>query len=164
MGSHRAEGPAGELAAREERLRKSQKLTSISVHALGWLLATYYATDFLPPLSIRLSVGLSAPTRVQYLVGYLALGAVSLGLALGFGWMYHGQVRRSRYPWRWVVFPTLVAVLLVPPQGAELLLTKVVVGAVAGLGILLGYGWRASRVRRRPGEPRPGRPSSAGGS
>ncbi|MDA8394504.1 MAG: hypothetical protein M0T72_04545 [Candidatus Dormibacteraeota bacterium] len=164
MGSQRAEGPAVELAAREERLRKSRQLTSISVHSLGWLVATYYATDFIPPLSIRLSVGLSAPTRLQFLVGYLALGAVALGLGSGFGWMYAGLIRRSRYPWRWVVFPTLVAVLLVPPQGADLLLTKVVVAAMAAIGILLGYGWRASRVRGRPGGREPARPGSAGGS
>ncbi len=157
------EGQELELAAREERRRKSRQLTSISVHSLGWLLAAFYATDFIPPLSIRLSVGLSAPASTQYLVGYLALAAVALGLGAGFGWMYEGLIRHSRYPWRWVVFPTLVAVLLIPPQGADLLLTKVVAAVMAAFGIMLGYGWRRSRHRGQKGTGKEPRPSSAGG-
>ncbi len=163
VGIDHPEGQALELAAREERRRKSRQLTSISVHSLGWLLAAFYATDFLPPLSIRLSVGLSAPARTQYLVGYLALAAVALGLGTGFGWMYESLIRRSRYPWRWVVFPTLVAVLLVPPQGADLLLTKVVAAVMAALGIVLGYGWRRGRRRGQVGVGTDPGPSSAGG-
>ncbi len=163
MGGDRPEGQALDLAAREERLRKSRQLTAISVHALAWLLATFYATDYLPPLSIRLSVGLSAPARTQYLVGYFTLGAVALGLGTGLGGMYARLIRCSRYPWRWVVFPTLVAALLVPPQGADLLLTKVVVAAMAATGILLGYGWRRSRLRGPRSAGTQPRASSAGG-
>ena len=133
------------------------------MHALAWLLAAFYATDYLPPLSIRLSVGLSAPARTQYLVGYLTLGVVALGLGTGLGWMYARLIRRSRYPWRWVVFPTLVATLLVPPQGADLLLTKVVAAVMAAFGIMLGYGWRRSRHRGQKGTGKEPRPSSAGG-
>jgi hypothetical protein len=157
------EGQALEAAAREERRRKSRQLTSISVYSLGWLLAAFYATDFLPPLSIRLSVGLSAPARTQYLVGYLALAAVALWLGTGFGWMYEALILRSRYPWRWVVFPTVVAVLLVPPQGTDLLLTKLVAAIMAALGIVLGYGWRRGRRRGPTGAGKERRPSSAGG-
>ena len=163
MQGDRPEGQALDIAARDERLRKSHQLTAISVHALAWLLAAFYATDYLPPLSIRLSVGLSSPARTQYLVGYLTLGAVALGLGTGLGGMYARLIRCSRYPWRWVVFPTLVAALLVPPQGADLLLTKVVVAAMAATGILLGYGWRRSRLRGPRSAGTQPRASSAGG-
>ena len=57
----------------------------------------------------------------------------------------------------WVVPPALVAVLLLPPQGAYLFLAKA--AAVMGaFGIVLVYGWRRSRRRGQLGAGKePGR-------
>lgn len=122
------------------------------LHALTWILVTFYATDYLPPLAIRFSVGLRQTALTQYLVGYLTLGLLCTGLGTGFGCLYGGRISASRYPWRWYVFPVALALALIPAQGANELLTRAVetVCLVAGIA----GGRRFSWPRRRPGRGR----------
>lgn len=149
-------GPHDREAARQERRRRSLQVSTISLHALSWLLLTFYATDYLPALSIRLLVGLGAPAAAQFLVGYVTLGAVCLAIGTGFGWLYSGAIRRSRYPWRWFLFPLLVALFLVPAQGSNELLTRGVVAATLLLGAALGLQAGPLLRRSRPAlAPRP---------
>ena len=122
------------------------------LHALTWILLTFYATDYLPPLAIRFIIGLHQAAFAQYLVGYLVLGLLCLGLATGFGRLYGHRISASRYPWRWFLFPLALALLLIPAQGANELLTRAVeaVGLVAGIAL----GQRFSRPLRRPARGR----------
>jgi hypothetical protein len=123
---------------------------------MSWILLTFYATDYLPPLSIRLTIGLQAPRDSQYLVGYLALGIICLLIAIGFGAFYRPRIARSRYAWRWFLLPTVVALFLIPIQGENEMLTRGVEAAclIAGIGIgELLWGW----VRRSRHAPAAGR-------
>ena len=52
-----------EARAKEERRLRSLQVSTICLHSMGWILATFYATDYLPPLLIRLTVGLHQPAR-----------------------------------------------------------------------------------------------------
>lgn len=137
------------LEAPGRERRRSHRVTTVCLHAISWLLLTFYATDYLPPLAIRASVGTSAAAPAQYLVGYMTLGAVCLALGLGFGWLYSPAIRRSRFPWRWVLFPLLVALVLIPSQGANHLLTRglIALALLAGTALGLGLGPRLRRLR-----------------
>ncbi|HEY6538140.1 MAG TPA: hypothetical protein VI138_03760 [Candidatus Dormibacteraeota bacterium] len=153
--SPRAPGPPlteEEARAKEERRRRSLQVSSFCLQAMAWILLTFYATDYLPPLLVRLTVGLRQPDSLQYLVGYLGLGAICLALAVGFGCYYGPRIRASRYPWRWYLFPTALALLLIPSQGANELLTRAVeaVCLVPGIGLGLGLSRPWRRWRRRP--------------
>lgn len=140
---------------RVELRRRSLKVSRASLHGLAWLLLTFYATDYLPALTIRATVGLSAPIASQYLMGYVALGLVCLVVGAGFGAMYAPSVSASKYPWRWVLFPLIVAMVLIPTQGADQLLSKGVelVALLGGEAVGLRL---SARVRRRlpPGPSR----------
>lgn len=119
---------------------------------MAWILVTFYATDYLPPLLIRATVGLRQSAVLQYLVGYLVLGALCLCLATAFGCLYGPRIRTGTYSWRWYLFPVLLALLLIPAQGVNEWLTRGVEALCLMLGIALGVGisqpWR--RWRRRP--------------
>jgi len=123
---------------------------------MGWILVTFYATDYLPPLVIRLTVGLHQPAVLQYLIGYLVLGLICLALAVGFGCLYGLRVQASGYRWRWYLFPVALALVLIPAQGANELLTRAVEAVCLVAGIALGVGlsqpWR--NWRRRPARGR----------
>jgi hypothetical protein len=145
-----------EWEAREERRRRGLNLSTFCLQSMSWILLTFYATDYLPPLSIRLTIGLQAPRASQYVVGYLALGMICLLIAIGFGAFYRPRLVRSRYTWRWFLFPTVVALFLIPIQGENEMLTRGVEAAclLAGIGIgELTAGW----VRRSRHAPSAGR-------
>jgi hypothetical protein len=157
-----AEAPSGkrpltkeEWGAREERRGRGLQLSTFCLQSMSWILLTFYATDYLPPLSIRLTIGLQAPRSGQYLVGYVVLGLVCLLIAIGFGAFYRPRIARSRYSWRWFFFPTVVALFLIPAQGENELLTRAVEAACLLVGIGLGEltsGWfRRSRRSAEPG-------------
>jgi hypothetical protein len=123
---------------------------------MAWILATFYATDYLPPLAIRFTVGLHQSAVTQYLVGYLVLGLLCAGIAIGFGCLYGPRIRASRYSWRWFVFPVAVALLLIPAQGSNELLTRVVEAVCLVGGIALGESLSRPlrRFLRRPARGR----------
>ncbi len=130
-------------------------VSTVCLHATAWVLLTYYATDYLPPLAIRATVGLSAARSVQFLVGYLTLSAVCLVLGTGFGNYYRPRIAASRYPWRWYLFPLIAALVLIPAQGENELLTAAVealflLGGMAA-GRALPSAFRRSRKRAAQG-------------
>lgn len=147
-----------EARAKEERRLRSLQVSTICLHSMGWILATFYATDYLPPLLIRLTVGLHQPAPLQYLIGYLALSLLCVGLAVAFGCLYGPRIRGSAYSWRWYFFPVVLALLLIPAQGVSEWLTRGIEAACLVLGIALGVGlsqpWRRWRRRRRPARGR----------
>jgi len=143
-----------EAQAREERRRRGVQVSSFCLQAMAWILLTFYATDYLPPLLIRLTVGLRQTHLVQYLVGYSVLALVCLALAVGFGRLYGRRVQVSRYRWRWYFFPVALALVLIPAQGANELLSWVVEAVCLLVGVALGVGlsrpgrkWRPARGR-----------------
>jgi hypothetical protein len=144
-----------EWEARDERRQRGLQLSTFCLQSMSWILLTFYATDYLPPLSIRLTIGLHAPRSDQYLVGYLVLGLLCLLIAIGFGAFYRPTIARSRYSWRWFLFPTLVALFLIPAQGENELLTRAVEAACLlagiGLGELTSGSFRRSRPSAEPG-------------
>ncbi|MGH7692233.1 MAG: hypothetical protein ACREOA_05970 [Candidatus Dormibacteria bacterium] len=144
-----------EHEAREHLRQRSLHVSTFCLHSMAWILAAFYATDYLPPLAIRFTVGLRQAAATQYLVGYLVLAAICLLLATAFGWFYGPRVRASRYVWRWYLFPVLVAVLLMPSQGISDLLTKAVEVVCLVPGIALGVA--LSRDPRWRGRWRPAR-------
>ncbi len=123
---------------------------------MTWILIAFYSTDYLPPLAVRSTVGLGAPHLNQYLVGYAALAGVCVLLGGAFGWFYRARLAASRYRWRWVLFPAVVAVLLIPAQGANEWLSRLVelacliasVWGGAAFSPRPGRRWRAPAVRR----------------
>jgi len=129
---------AAELAAKAERRRRGMQVSTICLHSMSWVLLAFYATDYLPPLSIRLTVGLTASRATQYLVGYLALGTICLVLGVAFGSFYQERIARSRYSWRWFFFPGAAALLLIPAQGESELLTRLVEAVFLLGGLALG--------------------------
>jgi hypothetical protein len=142
-----------EWEAKEARRERGLQLSTFCLQSMAWILLTFYATDYLPPLSIRLTIGLQAPRNDQYLVGYLVLGLLCLLIAIGFGAFYRPRIARSTYSWRWFLFPTVVALFLIPAQGENELLTRAVEAACLLVGIGLGEltsGW--FRRSRRPAE------------
>ena len=145
-----------ELAAKEERRRRGLQVSTFCLHSMAWVLLTFYATDYLPPLSIRLTVGLSAARSSQYLVGYVTLSLVCLLLGAGFASFYQPRIAHSRYPWRWLLFPMVVALILIPAQGENELLTRGVEAACLLLGLAVGQVVTASlrRSRRSSGRSR----------
>ena len=147
-----------EERAKAERRQRSLQVSTICLHAMGWILVTFYATDYLPPLLIRVTVGLHQPASLQYLVGYLMLSLLCVGLAVGFGCLYGPRIRASAYSWRWYFFPILLALLLIPAQGINEWLTRAIEAICLILGISLGVGlsqpWRRWRRRRRPARGR----------
>ncbi|MFZ0995705.1 MAG: hypothetical protein WAO09_06980 [Candidatus Dormiibacterota bacterium] len=133
--------------AKEERRVRSLQVSTFCLHSMAWILVTFYATDYLPPLAIRLTVGLRQTALAQYLVGYLVLGLLCLVLASGFGILYGPRIRKSRFAWRWFVFPVALALLLIPAQGSNELLTRAVEALCLVSGIALGES--LSRLLRR---------------
>jgi hypothetical protein len=127
-----------EASAKEERRARSLQVSTFCLHAMAWILATFYATDYLPPLAIRFTVGLRQTVLAQYLVGYLVLGSLCLLLATGFGIVYGPRIRKSRFAWRWFVFPVALGLLLIPAQGSNELLTRAVEAICLVGGIALG--------------------------
>ena len=127
-----------ELAAKAARRRRGVQVSTFCLHGMAWVVLTYYSTDYLPPLAIRGLVGLDAAQPVQFLVGYVTLSVVCALLGLGFGTLYAGRMAASRYPWRWFLFPLIVAIVLIPPQGnVELLSASLELIFLLG-GMLLG--------------------------
>src|SRR5580658_9429113 len=112
-----------EARAKEERRVRSLQVSTFCLHSMAWILVTFYTTDYLPPLAIRFTVGVRQTALAQYLVGYLVLGLLCFLLATGFGGLYGPRIRNSRFAWRWFVFPVALALLLIPAQGANELLT-----------------------------------------
>ncbi|MGC1185042.1 MAG: hypothetical protein WBA31_07820 [Candidatus Dormiibacterota bacterium] len=147
-----------EARAKAERRQRSLQVSTICLHAMGWILVTFYATDYLPPLMIRVTVGVHQPASQQYLVGYVVLGLICLGLAVGFGCLYGPRIRASAYSWRWYFFPILLALLLIPAQGINEWLSRAIEALCLVPGIALGVGlsqpWRRWRRRRRPARGR----------
>jgi len=139
-----------ELAAKEARRRRGLQVSSFCLHTTAWGVLTYYATDYLPPLSIRLTVGLASPRATQYLIGYTALSLICLLLGAAFAGLYRPRMVASRYPWRWYLGPLLVALILIPSQGANGLLTKLVEAACLALGLAVGQ-LVAPALRPSPG-------------
>lgn len=132
-------GPTqAEEAAKAERRRRGLAVSTFCLHSMIWVLLTFYATDYLPPLAIRLTVGLEASSATQYLVGYVALGTVCLLLGISFGIFYRERIAASRYSWRWYFFPGAVAILLIPAQGENELLTRLVEAVFLLSGLALG--------------------------
>ena len=151
-----------EARAKAERRRRGLGLTNFLMHATFWVVLTYFATDYVPPLAIRGTVGLHAPTSVQFLMGYLALSAVCLLLGAAFGNFYKSRIAASRYPWRWYLFPLIVAVVLIPPQGKSTLLSSLIEASCLLAAALLGAAappW----FRRLPSGAPPG-PAASGGA
>ncbi|MGH7643344.1 MAG: hypothetical protein ACRENX_10115 [Candidatus Dormibacteria bacterium] len=144
-----------ETEAKLERRRRSLRVSTFCLHALTWILATFYATDYLPALFVRATVGVNQAALPQYLAGYLLLGVICLVLAIAFGCYYGPHIKASRYSWRWYVFPVALALLLIPAQGSNELLTRAVEAACLIPGIALGGAlsqpWRR---RRRPARDR----------
>ncbi|HUY97946.1 MAG TPA: hypothetical protein VMW47_10090 [Verrucomicrobiae bacterium] len=137
--------------ADRERARhraRSAQASRVILHALGWVLVVFYATDYLPPLAVRwLAAGPADRVRL-YLVGYCALGLICWGLGAAFGGGYRRAIRASRYPQRWLVFPTVLAVLLIPAQGWNEWLSRGVEVVACLAGIHTGL-WLRSRSRWR---------------
>ncbi len=127
-----------EEVAKAERRRRGLAVSTFCIHSMGWVLVTFYATDYLPPLAIRLTVGLGSSRATQYLVGYLALGTVCLLLGISFGIFYRERIAASRYSWRWYFFPGAVAILLIPAQGENELVTRLVEAVFLLAGLALG--------------------------
>lgn len=131
----------------ELRARSAQASRAV-LHTLAWVLGIYFASDYLPPLAVRqLAPAGSGGLRI-YLTGYLVLAAICVVLGTAFARVYRPAIARSRYPQRWLVFPVLLAVLLIPSQGWNEWLTR---GVEAGALVLgLGAGLRSrSRWRSR---------------
>ena len=147
------EEAAAEAAAKAERRRRGLQLSNFIIHATFWVLLTYFATDYLPPLTIRALGGAHASPASQYLIGYTALSAVCLLLGLGFGNFYKPRIAASRYPWRWYLFPLIVAVVLIPPQGRSTLLSSLIEAACLLGGAVLGSIAPRYLRRSRPGSP-----------
>ncbi|HUY53879.1 MAG TPA: hypothetical protein VMV23_01830 [Candidatus Nanopelagicaceae bacterium] len=139
-----------ELAAKEDRRRRGLQVSTFCLHTTAWVVLTYYATDYLPPLSIRLTVGLTSPRDTQYLVGYTTLSLICLLLGAAFAGLYRPRIAASRYPWRWFLAPLVVALILIPSQGANGLLTKLVEAACLTLGLAVGQ-LLAPALRPSPG-------------
>lgn len=150
--SAQSSGPS-ETRAKAELRRRSLQVSTFCIHTMAWVLLAFYATDYLPPLAIRGTVGLASPRLQQYLVGYAALCGLCLLLAATFGALYERHFRLSRYSWRWVVFPILVALFLIPAQGANEWLTRVLELAFLGLGMALGLRIGPALRRRRRAVP-----------
>ena len=149
-GADAAAGPRRDRRRAVSQARSAQASRAI-LHTLCWVLVVFYATDYLPPLAVRwLGPGDGAPLRV-YLVGYCALAVVCGALGTAFALRYRRAIAASRYPQRWLIFPTVLAVLLIPAQGWNEWLTRAVeVGAcLAGLGTGLRsrnrWRWRSRR-------------------
>ncbi|MGH7608520.1 MAG: hypothetical protein ACREOD_01050 [Candidatus Dormibacteria bacterium] len=142
-----------EARAKAERRRRGLQVSTVCLHGMAWILVTFYATDYLPPLAIRLTVGVSSPRPGQYLLGYAVLGAICLILGGVFGRLYRQRIAASRYRWRWVVFPAVLALLLIPSQGFNEWLTRLVELAcvVGGIG--------AGAAFSRPARPRWSQPA-----
>ena len=163
MSPRQARPPATpeEAEAKADRRLRSLQVSTFCLHALAWILATFYATDYLPALFVKTTVGVKQAALPQYLAGYLILSVICLVLAIGFGCFYGPRIGASRYSWRWYVFPVALALLLIPAQGSNELLTRAVeaVCLVSGiaLGVTLSQPWRRRRQRRRPA---PGRVAS----
>jgi hypothetical protein len=145
-----------EARAKEERRARSLQVSTFCLHSMAWILATFYATDYLPPLAIRLTVGLRQTALAQYLVGYLVLGLLCVLLAIGFGSLYGPRIRTSRFSWRWFVFPVALALLLIPAQGSNELLTRAIEAVCLVSGIALGESLSRPlrRLLRRPTQGR----------
>jgi MFS family permease len=145
-----------EARAKAERRYRSVQVSTFCLHAMAWILATFYATDYLPALFVRLVVGLNQATVLQFLAGYLILGVICALLAISFGCFYGPRIRQSRYSWRWYFFPVVLALVLIPAQGSNELLTRAIEAVCLVPGIVLGVGvsqpWR--RWRRRPARGR----------
>ncbi len=147
-------GPASDAAARAERRQRTAQASTATLHTLGWVLVGFYSTDYLPPLAVRALVPGSGPSLRLYLTGYCTLAAVCLLLGLAFGWRYRAAIQRSRFPWRWAVFPTALALLLIPAQGLNEWLTRLVEavslvsGLSAGRALPLTYASVRARLRR----------------
>jgi hypothetical protein len=127
-----------EARAKEERRVRSLQVSTFCLHTMAWILAIFYATDYLPPLAIRFTVGLRQTALAQYVIGYLVLGLLCFLLATGFGGLYGPRIGNSRFAWRWFVFPVALALLLIPAQGANELLTRAVEALCLVSGIALG--------------------------
>lgn len=143
-----------EAQAKAERRYRSVQLSTFCLHIMAWILATFYATDYLPALYVRFTVGLDQPAWLQFLSGYLILSVICVVLAITFGCCYGPRIKASRYSWRWYVFPVVLALVLIPAQGSNELLTRAVEAVCLVPGIALGVGlsrpWRRWRRRRRP--------------
>ncbi|MGH7640706.1 MAG: hypothetical protein ACREOL_07370 [Candidatus Dormibacteria bacterium] len=146
-----------EEEVKEDLRRRSLQVSTFCLHGMAWILLAFYATDYLPPLAVRFSVGLGSPAVSQYLVGYLALGILCLLLGVAFGVFYGARIYRSRYHWRWYVFPVLVAVVLIPVQGSNELFSRLVEALCLLVGIRFGALAGRLRFRRRRRQPGPGR-------
>ena len=110
------------------------------MHGAAWILLTFYATDYLPPLAIRATVG-TAAAQVQFLVGYLTMGLVCLLLGASFGLVYRPAIERSPFPWRWGVFPLLLALALIQAPDSGGLLSRGLEALTLLSGEGLGYRW-----------------------
>lgn len=145
-----------EARAKAERRRRSVQLSTFCLHTMAWILVTFYATDYLPALFVRWVVGLNQIALFQYVTGYLILGAICVLLATSFGCWYGPAIRKSVYSWRWYVFPVALALILIPAQGSNELLTRAVEAGCLVPGIALGVGvsqpWR--RWWQRPARGR----------
>ncbi|MGA8207618.1 MAG: hypothetical protein WB801_04440 [Candidatus Dormiibacterota bacterium] len=153
---HRVPLTLAEARAKEERRVRSLQVSTFCLHSMAWILATFYATDYLPPLAIRFTVGVRQTALAQYLVGYLVLGLLCVLLATGFGVLYGPRIKNSRFAWRWFVFPVALALLLIPAQGSNELLTRGVEALclVAGIAVGESLSRRLRRWLRRPARGR----------
>ncbi len=126
-----------ERAAKADLRRRSAQVSSFSLQAMTWVVLLFYSTDYVPALTVSNTVGLQAPRPLQYLVGYLCLSAVCVLVAGAFGVTYGARIHRSRYVLRWYLLPPLVAALLVPAQGINPEVSKVVelASVLAGVGL-----------------------------
>ncbi len=147
-----------EARAKAERRYRSLQVSTFCLHALAWILVTFYATDYLPPLFVKFTIGVNEPAVAQYLAGYLILSAICLVLSISFGCFYGRPISTSRYSWRWYVFPVILALVLIPAQGSNELLTRAVEAVCLVPGIWLGVAvsrpWQRRRLRRRPARGR----------
>ncbi len=147
----RASDRAPSAAERARNRARSAQASRVILHTLIWVLVVFYATDYLPPLAVRgLAPAGTGPVRV-YATGYLVLALVCVLHGLAFGLRYGPAIIRSRYPQRWLIFPTVLAVLLIPAQGWNEWLTRAVEVAACLVGI--GVGLRSHsrwRWRSRP--------------
>ena len=155
-------------AARAERRQRTAQASTAVLHTLGWVLVAFYSTDYLPSLAVRTLAPGRGPSLGLYLTGYGALATVCLVLGTVFGWRYRAAIRRSGFPWRWAVFPTTLALLLIPAQGANEWLTRLVeaIALVAGLGAgrALPLTYESARARLRRGSTATGSvPAAPGG-
>ena len=142
-----------ELAAKAARRRRGIQISTFCLHGMAWVVLTYYSTDYLAPLSIRGLVGLEAPRPLQFLVGYTTLSVVCVLLGLGFGNFYASRMAASRYPWRWILFPLVVAIVLIPPQGnIEFLSASLEAMCLLG-GLIVGQRIQGPLRRAQPRYP-----------